>query len=161
MNKEPNVEDAGDDKYRKIGSVRRLFEQFNRNYYKPKAIDRGFAGEVNNYIKYMSKRDKDEKLCFQQSIIAGLNYNNIKEKELKKILKSRRVDTDFSSHQRDWKNFEQDNNLVALNVLFVSYNREEIKHAYKSIYNKPKNQVILLMINDEANNYYYFAIRNL
>ena len=49
--KELNVEDADDDKYRKIGSVRKLFEEFNRDYYKPKVIDRGFVGEVNNYIK--------------------------------------------------------------------------------------------------------------
>ena len=32
------------------------------------------------------KNEKDDK-CFQWSIIAGLNYNNIKEKELKKIEK--------------------------------------------------------------------------
>ena len=38
MDKEPNVEDADDDEYRKIGSVRRLFEEFNRDYYKPKVI---------------------------------------------------------------------------------------------------------------------------
>ena len=49
--KELNLENADDDKYRKIGSVRRLFEESNRDYYKPKVIDRGFAGEVNNYIK--------------------------------------------------------------------------------------------------------------
>ena len=29
------------------------------------------------------------------------------------------------------------------------------------IYNKPKNQVLLPMINDETNNYYYYAIKNL
>ena len=77
------------------------------------------------------KNEKDNK-CFQWSIIAGLNYNNIKEKELKKILKFKRVNTDFSSHQRDWEKFEQENNSIALNVLFVSYNIEEIKFAYKS-----------------------------
>ena len=33
-----------------------------REYYKPKVIDRGFAGEVSNYIKYISEGDKDEKL---------------------------------------------------------------------------------------------------
>ena len=60
--KELDVEDADDDKYRKIGNVRRLFEESNRDYYKPKVIDRGFAGEVNNYIKYISEGDKDEKL---------------------------------------------------------------------------------------------------
>ena len=50
---------------------------------------------------------------------------------------------------------------MAINVLFVPHNCEEIKLAYKSSYNKDKNQVILLTINDEANNYYYFAIKNL
>ena len=48
-----------------------------------------------------------------------------------------------------WENFEQKNNSVAVNVLFVSHNSEEIKLAYKSSYNKRKNQVILLTINDE------------
>ena len=80
---------------------------------------------------------------------------------MKKLLKFKRVDIDFSSHQRYWENFEQENNSIAINVLFVSHNSEEIKLAYKSSYNKRKNQVILLMINDEANNCYYFAIKNL
>ena len=80
---------------------------------------------------------------------------------MKKLLKLKRVDADFSSHQRYWENFEQENNLIAINVLFVSHNSEEIKLAYKSSYNKCKNQVILLMINDEANKHYYFAIKNL
>ena len=96
------------------------------------------------------KNEKDNK-CFQCSIIAGLNYN-IKEKKMKKLLKFKRVDIDFSSHQRYWENFEEENNLIAINVLFVSHNSEEIKLTYKSSYNKRKNQVILLMINDEVNN---------
>ena len=71
---------------------------------------------------------------------------------MKKIEKLERSDIDLSSHLRDWENFEQENSSIALNVLFVSYNSEEIKIAYKSNYNKRKNQVTLLMINDEANN---------
>ena len=39
-------------------------------------------------------------------------------------------------------------------------NSEEVKLAYKSICNKRKNQVILLIINDEADNFYYFAVKN-
>ena len=35
------------------------------------------------------------------------------------------------------ENFEQKNNSIAINVLFVSHNSEEIKLAYKS--NKRKN----------------------
>ena len=80
---------------------------------------------------------------------------------MKKLLKFKRVDKDFSSHQKYWENFEQENSSIVINVLFVSHNSEEIKLAYKSSYNKRKNQVILLMINDEANNNYYFAIINL
>ena len=97
------------------------------------------------------KNEKDNK-CFQWSIIAGLIYNIIKEKELEKLLKFRRVDTDFSSYQRDWEEFEQSNASIALNILFLSHNSEEVKLAYKSSYNMRKNQVILLMINDESNN---------
>ena len=103
------------------------------------------------------KNEKYNK-CFQWLISAGLNYNNIKEKELEKLLKFRRVDTDFWSHQRDWENFEHETNSIALNILFVPHNSEEIKLDYKSIYNKRKIQVIWLIINDEANKYYYFAI---
>ena len=79
---------------------------------------------------------------------------------MKKLLKFERVDTDFSSHQRDCEEFEQNNTLIALNVLFVSYSSEEIKLACKSNYNKSKNQVILLMISNEANNYYHFTLKS-
>ena len=80
---------------------------------------------------------------------------------MKKLLKFKRVDTDFSSCQRYWENFEKENNSTAINILFAPHNSEEIKLVYKSSYNKRKNQVILLMINNEANNYYYFPIKNL
>ena len=81
---------------------------------------------------------------------------------MKKIEKLKRVDIDLSSHQRGSEEFEQNNTLIAPNVLFVSYNSEEIKLAYKSRYNsKRENNVILLMINNEAKSYHYFAVKNL
>ena len=106
---------------------------------------------VNKGATINPKNEKDNK-CFQWSIISGLNYNKINEKYLKKIEKLKRVDIDLLSHQRDWENFEQNNTSIALNVLFVSYNSEEIKLVYKSRYtNNFKNHVILL-INDETKN---------
>ena len=80
---------------------------------------------------------------------------------MKKIEKFKRVDTDFSSHQREWEEFEQNNTLIAFNIFFVLHNSEEIKIAYKSNHNERKDQEILLIINDEANNCYYFAVKNL
>ena len=46
-----------DDEYRKIGSIRTLFKEFNRNYYKPIRTDGGFTG-ISNYIEYKSKGDR-------------------------------------------------------------------------------------------------------
>ena len=106
---------------------------------------------VNKRATINPKNGKDNE-CFKWSRIPTLNYNKVKEKELKKLLKFSRVDTDFSSYQRYWEECEQENTSVALNILFWSNNIEEIKLAYKSSYNKRKNQAILLMINDEANN---------
>ena len=48
------------------------------------------------------KNQKDNE-CFKCSIIAELNYNKVNAKELKKIEKYKRVDTDFSSHQGEWE----------------------------------------------------------
>ena len=69
MHYEDLDEDTDDDKYRKIGSVRRLFKKFNRDYYKPTENDGGFAGEVNNYIKYRNEGHKDEILSPEEYLI--------------------------------------------------------------------------------------------
>ena len=53
---------ADDDEYRKIGSIRILFKEFDRDYYKPIWTDGGFAGRRNNYIEYKSKGDRYENL---------------------------------------------------------------------------------------------------
>ena len=50
------------------------------------------------------------------------------KKEFENIFKRiKREDKDFSSKQRDWENFEQNNESIALNVLFSSQDSEEIK----------------------------------
>ena len=60
---------------------------------------------------------------------------------------------------KDWKKFELNNNSIALNILFVSYNTEKIRLAYKSKYNfNHENQVILLMITD-SQKWYYLAVK--
>ena len=81
-----------------------------------------------------TKNEKDNN-CFKCSTTSGLNYNKIKKKYFRHFEKFKRVDADFSSHQIDWENCEQNNTLVALNILFVSHDSEEIKLAYKSKYN--------------------------
>ena len=56
--------------------------------------------------------------CFRWLVVAALNYNKINEKELKNLVKFRRADMDFSSYQRDWEEFEQENASISLNSCF-------------------------------------------
>ena len=62
-NYDDNYELADDDEYRKIGSIRTLFKEIDRDYYKPIRTDDGFPGRRNNYIKYKSKGDRYENLA--------------------------------------------------------------------------------------------------
>ena len=41
----------------------------------------------------------------------------------------------------------------------MPHHSEEVKLAYKWHFNWCKNQIVLLMINDEANDCYYFAVK--
>ena len=99
-------------------------------------------------------------VCNNCVITITLNYNKIKKKYLqKKKKKLNRLIQIFHHTKETGKNLNKTS--IPLNVLFVSDNSEEIKLAYKSEYNyNRKNHVILLMINDEANNY-YFVVKNL
>ena len=107
------------------------------------------------------KNENDDE-CLWWSIISALNHNEITKKEFENIFKKmKHEDKDFSSHKRDWENFEQNNESIALNVLFSSKDSEEITLLYKSEYNlERENKVLLLMINDDDEKYYYFAVKS-
>ena len=63
----------------------------------------------------------------------------------------------FPSQKEDWKKFELNNKSIVLNILFVSYNTEEIRCACKSKYNSNReNQVILLKIQMVKNDTIFF-----
>ena len=104
--------------------------------------------------------------CFQYALTVALNHQNI-ERYHQRISKIEPFinqynwkDIDFPSHQKDWKKFEQNNETIALNILFVPHNTKQIRHAYKSKYNnKRENQVILLMITD-GEKWYYLAFKS-
>ena len=60
---------------------------------------------------------------------------------------------EFASQSKDWKKFQQINKTIALSILFVPYNTNQIRLEYKSKYNhKRKNQVNLSMITDDGEN---------
>ena len=111
---------------------------------------------VNKKATINPKNENDDN-CFQYSITSALNYTEIKKRELENIFKkTKHEDTDFSSHQRGWEKFEQNNESIALNVLFSPQDSEEIMLIYNY---KRENNVLLLMINDNEK-YFYFAVKS-
>ena len=62
--------------------------------------------------------------------------------------------------KQDWKKFERNNKTIALNILFVPDNEKTINLAYKSKYNrKRENQVVLLMITN-GEKWHYIALKS-
>ena len=96
----------------------------------------------------INPKNNDDK-CFQYVLTVALNHKQI-WKKLQRISNIKpfidqynRKEIDFPSYRKDWKKFESSNKLIALNILYVPHNTEEIRHAYKSQYNlKRENQVI-------------------
>ena len=95
---------------------------------------------------------------FQNALDDALNYQNI-ERDPQRISKLKPYinkynweGIEFPAGPKDWKKFGRNNKIIALNILFVSHNTKTIRVAYRSEYNnKPKKQVILLMITDGKN----------
>ena len=104
---------------------------------------------------------------FQYAVTATLNCQNIKKNPeiISKIEtfidQYNWKDIDLPSHKKDWKKFESNNKLIALNILYVPLNSQEIRHAYKSKHNSHcENQVIILMITDNEK-WHYLAVKSL
>ena len=93
--------------------------------------------------------------CFQYGTPVALNHKDI-GRDPQKISKIKPFITkynwdgiEFPAGPKDWKKLEQNNKIIALNILYVPYNTKQTCCAYKSKYNNEReNQVILLMITD-------------
>ena len=79
--------------------------------------------------------------CFQNASNDLLDYQRIK-KDPQRISKLKPYinqynwkDIKFPSDKEDWKKFEQNNEEIALNVLFVPRNKKERELAYTTKYN--------------------------
>ena len=80
------------------------------------------------------KNDDDN--CFQDAITVALNHQNIENHPERVsniesfINQYNQKDIDFSSHQKYWKKFEQNNKTIDLNILYIPLNTKQIRLAY-------------------------------
>ena len=140
--------------------IKELFESFLNNYQEELKIISGSESNFENvekmdykhrrvrlrrsrsYIKSpewllnkeatINPKNKNDDECLRWSIISALNYKEITKKEFENIFKKiKHEDKGFSSQQGDWENFEQNNESIALNVLFSSQDSEDIMLIHK------------------------------
>ena len=113
--------------------------------------------------------------CFQYAIIVALNHQNIDHhperiSKLKPFISNYNwKDIQFPAHSKDWRKFKSNDKTIALNVLYVPYNKRQeasddenenvydgtkyMRPPYTSKYNNKRDiRFNLLMIVDENNN---------
>ena len=91
----------------------------------------------------INPKNKDNK-CFQYSITVALNHQNIENhperiSNIKPFINQYNWEgIDFPRGIKNWEKFERNNKTTARNILFVPHNEKEIRHAYKSKYNRKR-----------------------
>ena len=149
-----------------------VFESVNLLYYSLHKInlnrDSSYIASpswIKNKKATVNPKSKDNN-CFRDAIIAALEkikHNPERISGLKPFFDQYNwKDTEFPLHSKDWKKFKQNNKTIALIILFVKYNTKQIRQAYISKYNHERdNQVILLMITNDNENWHYLAVKSL
>ena len=79
-------------------SIGLLYHHFQRRDIRRGESYKVFPDWIASKKATINPKNEKNNECFKWSIIAGLNYNKINEKYLKKIEKLERVDIDLSSH---------------------------------------------------------------
>ena len=105
--------------------------------------------------------------CFQYAITVALNRDNINRdpqriSKIKPFIEQYNWNgIEFPATSKDWKKFEQNNESIALNVLYVPNGTKKISLAYKSKHNlNREEQAIILMIGN-GENWHYTAVTRL
>ena len=91
----------------------------------------------------------------------GKNPDRISKRLIEHIPKYNWDYIDFPASTPDYKIFEKNNEDIALNILYVLHDTEEIRPEYISKYNfTRKNQVTLLKITDNNGTWHFLALKS-
>ena len=131
---------------------------------------RGSYIEPAKWIKdkrsIINPKNNDYK-CFQYAITVALNRDKINRdpqriSKIKPFIEQYNWNgIEFQATSKDWKIFEQNNESIALNVLYVPNGTKKISLAYKSKrYLNREEQVILLIISN-GEKWHYAAVTRL
>ena len=133
------------------------FDGVNFLYYDFNKISLNRGGSYIDSPKWLkdkkstiNPKNNDDK-CFQYAVTLALNLDKIK-RDSQRISKIKPFidqynwkDIDFPPTSKDWKKFEQ-NNEIALNILYVPHNTRKIQVAYKSKQNLTCDKKVILLM---------------
>ena len=118
-----------------------VFDSVNSLYYELHKISLNRGGPYTDSPKWLKNKKatinlkNNNKKCFQYAVAAALNYKQIKShlervSNIKLFIKQYNwKEINFPSDKKDWSEFEKNNKSIGLNILYVPYNTEEIRHA--------------------------------
>ena len=150
-----------------------VFDNVDSLYYKLNKISLNRGGSyidspkcLKNKKATINPKTSDDK-CFQYALTVALRYEQIKShperiSNIKPLIGQYNwKEIDFPSHKKDRNESEKNDKTIALNILYITHNTEEVRHAYKSKYNSEcENQAVLLMITD-GEKWHYLAVKKL
>ena len=124
-----------------------IFDSVDILYYNLNKIILNRGGSYIDSLKWLKNKkgtinpkNNDDK-CFQYVITVALNYQSIKN-DPERLTKIKTFisqynwkEIKFPLHRKDWKIFDSNNKAIDLNILYIPYNTEKIRHAYKSKHN--------------------------
>ena len=150
-----------------------VYDSVDSLYYNLNKISLSRGGSYINSPKWLKNKkatinpkNNDDK-CFRYALTVASNYEQIKKdpqviSKIKPFINQYNwKETDFPSNQKDWKKFESNNKEIALNILYIPHNTNQIRHAYKSKFNLTrKHQVTSLLITD-GEKWHYLAVKSI
>ena len=149
------------------------FDGVNLLYYDFNKISLNRGGsyiEPAKWIKdkrsIINPKNNDYK-CFQYAITVALKHDKINKhpqrvSKIKSFIEQYNWNgINFPATSKDWKKFEQNNESIALNVLYVPYKTKKTSLAYKSKHNlnREEKAILLMISNDEK--WHYTAVKRL
>ena len=116
----------------------------------------------------INPQNTKDNYCFMYAVTIALNHkeigknlDRISQKLIEHIPKNNWDYIDFPAAISDYKIFEKNNEDIALNILYVPNNTEEIRPEYISKYNfDRKNQVTLLKITDGNGTWHILSLKS-
>ena len=112
-------------------------------------------------------QNKNDDRCFQYLITIALNRQKLNNNP-ERISKIKALinyfnwnEINFPPQQQDYKKFETNNESIALNVLYIPPNTENIKHLYKSKLNFTREQQVILSMISDGQKWHYLAVKKI